>query len=94
MKPICVACRRFYRPLKNGVWFLEGMPKDNSAYPGTIEPEMWSPYKLWRGDLWRCEGCGHQTISGVAREPLREHYMPDFAEVVRRLEPILQVNDC
>ena len=32
MRPICVPCRRFYRPKKNGTYFLEGHP--------TEEPEV------------------------------------------------------
>jgi hypothetical protein len=94
LKPICVKCQRFYRPLKNGVWFLEGMPRFNGANPGLTEPESWVPYKLWRGDLWICHGCDHLCISGVAPHPLREHYMPDFASVVEQLQPIVQINDC
>jgi hypothetical protein len=65
MAPICVPCQRFYRPEKNGYTFLEGMPIAN-APPGKEYAHAWKPYKLWRGDLWKCEGCGHLTIAGVA----------------------------
>jgi hypothetical protein len=37
LKPICVKCQRFYRPSRNGVWFLEGMPTHNGAHPGKAE---------------------------------------------------------
>jgi len=94
LKPICVACRRFYRPHQNGVWFLEGMPAFNGAPPGLGAPDQWKPYKLWRGDLWKCHGCGHELISGVAFDPFSEHYMPHFKQEVEELKPILQVNDC
>ena len=94
MKPICVKCQRFYRPKKNGVWFIEAMPKVRCATPGNSTPEDWGPYKLWRGDLWQCQGCGHEAISGVAREPAREHYMPDFQEVVKEANPMVTINDC
>lgn len=33
VKPVCVACRRFLRPEKNGYSFVEGMPK------GTYSPK-------------------------------------------------------
>lgn len=56
MRPICVACRLFYRPLKNGVDF-------EHAPPG-------GPARLWNGDLWECKGCGAQLIVGIAREPI------------------------
>lgn len=101
LKPICVKCQRFYRAKKNGYRFIEGMPiaGNERPKPGTAEPGQWEPYKLWVGDLYECGGCGNQLVTGVAREPLAEHYMPDFAEkvaleVARRGEPLVQVNDC
>ena len=84
MKPICVRCKRFYSPEKNGTRFLEGMPVGAD----------WKPYKLWLGDKWRCRGCGNEIIVGVGMEPVSEHYKPDFAEKVEALQPELQVNDC
>jgi len=92
MKPICVPCQRFYRPKKNGVLLLEGMPIGQDVKPGTAEPEKWAPYKVWVGDLWECEGCGHETIAGVPSLPVTEHYQSDFkryAECVTH-----KVNDC
>jgi hypothetical protein len=92
MKPICVPCQRFYRPKKNGFPFIEGMPIDNLTPPGTAAPHEWKPYKLWMGDKWACEGCGHELVVGVG--PIAEHYQPDFAERVERYGIELQVNDC
>jgi len=89
MKPICVKCRRFYRPKKNGYRFTEGMPGYADA------PEKWRPYKIWIGDLHECPGCGHQLISGVGLNPVAEHYMDGFERA--RVEggfDQLQVNDC
>ena len=94
MKPICVKCQRFYRPKRNAVRFIEAMPNSNDAPSGTQAPEQWSPYKLWCGDLWECNGCGHQLISSVAFEPLGEHYQGDFAAKVERASPIVTINDC
>lgn len=97
MKPICVKCRRFYRCKKNGFKFIEGMPMGGTGLqplPGTAEPEYWTPYKLWAGDLWECEGCHHELVSGVARVPIAEHYQPDFIDRVNASGAILQVNDC
>ena len=71
------------------------MPKGNNARPGTEEPELWAPYKLWVGDLYECEGCGAKIVSGFGRAPIAEHYQPDFAEKVKDLgADQLQVNDC
>ena len=105
MAPICVPCQRFYRPEKNGFYFLEGMPIQPSVNihvaPGKSMEEYWKPYKLWCGDLWKCEGCGHLTIVGVAREPMNEHYMDHFKEHAEKyctkykdLPYPYQVNDC
>jgi hypothetical protein len=96
MKPICVPCARFYRPKKNGFYFLEGMPKgDARPQSGTAEPEKWKPYKLWVGDLWECQGCGATLISGVAGSPLAEHHQPDFITKTTNCNGWqFQVNDC
>lgn len=95
MKPICRPCQRFFRPKKNGFAFIEGMPVDNSAYPGTTEPEMWNPYKLWMGDLWVCEGCSAEIIVGTGHSPIAEHYQADFSDKVSAWSgDQFQVNDC
>lgn len=95
MKPICIPCQRFFRPAKNGFYFIEGMPTVNEAAPGNSEPEKWQPYKVWVGDVWECHGCGARIISGVGREPIAEHYQPDFPDRVSALgADQFQVNDC
>ena len=85
MKPICVPCQRFFRAKQNGYYFIEGMPREGRPEPGTSEAEKWTPYKVWVGDLWECQGCGATIVSGVGRGPLAEHYQPDFAETVQRV---------
>jgi hypothetical protein len=67
------------------------MPKDNNAYPGTAEPEMWKPYKVWIGDEWVCHGCGRLLIVGTGLQPVSEHYRPNFDEADASY---LTVNDC
>ena len=94
LRPICVRCQRFYRPKKNGFAFIEGMPTMNRSEPGTVEPHLWKPYKLWLGDKWECQGCGSEIVVGVGLRPVAEHYQPDFAERVACYSPSLQVNDC
>lgn len=95
MKPICVPCRRFFRCKKNSYDFIEAMPLGDRAVPGAAHPEQWTPYKVWSGDLYECEGCGAQIVSGVASQPLAEHYHTEFNEIVKRLgADQLQVNDC
>ncbi len=96
MKPICVPCQRFFRPKRNNFKFIESMPTGDTddALPGTATPERWKPYKLWNGDLWRCEGCGAEIVVGCAQVPLSEHYKPDFQKLIALYQPKLQVNDC
>jgi len=101
MKPVCVKCQCFYRPKRNGYVFLEMMPvgfEDTTAEDrrGTKMPHLWQPYKLWRGDLWACPECEHETVVGVAWEPISEHYKPDFEERVKSCggDKLLKVNDC
>ena len=95
MKPICVPCKRFFRPVKNGIEFTEGMPKEGSPLPGTAEPDKWQPYKLWQGDKWACPDCGSEVIVGTARQPFAEHYESDFSEIAAKTgADQLQINDC
>lgn len=94
LKPICVGCKRFYRMVKSGYYFIEGKPRENGALPGTLAPDKWSPYKLWAGDLWECKSCGHVLVSGVGIAPISEDYKSDFKQRVEDLRAELQVNDC
>ena len=107
LKPVCVACQCFYRPEKNGYMFMEGMPDKRGEYAemyggnirGKRHPEVWSPYKLWRGDLWKCPDCGHEIVVGFASRPSAEHYQPGFAKEVELAKEemgkdIVQINDC
>lgn len=72
---------------------MEGMP-DGIAPPGKDFAEHWHPYKLWRGDLWKCHGCGALIIVGVAPDPMSEHYQEDFKRIVEVYPPEVQINDC
>jgi len=94
MKPVCVGCQRFFKPKKTGTYFIEAMPIGDNAPAGVEHPELWTPYKLWAGDLYECEGCGAQTIVGVGRKPIAEHYQPGFKDAVQSYRARIQVNDC
>lgn len=94
LNPICVKCHRFYRAKKNGFYFVEGMPIGNRAEPGIENDAKWENYKLWSGDLWECQGCGHLLIEGVGNQPIAEHYQPDFVKWVASCKAYFRVNDC
>ena len=92
MKPACLKCQRLYRPKRSGVRVIEAMPVHADAKPGTEQPELWKPYKLWYADYWVCEGCSHELISGWATCAAAEHYQADFAEKAEG--SIVTINDC
>ncbi len=98
MKPICVNCQRFYRPETTGIAFIESYPHSPTpgyrVEPGTAEPENWKPYKLWSGDLWKCQGCGSEIIVGTGRDPISIHHAPDFAQRCKDEGAQITVNDC
>ena len=96
LKPVCVPCHRFFRIVKTGFYFVEGMPSPGEPYPvpGTSEPHRWNPYKIWSGDKWKCEGCGAEIVSGVGMHPIAEHYQTEFQATRARLNAEYQVNDC
>lgn len=94
LKPICVPCQRFFRMVKMGLYFVEGMPVGRIAAVGASHPEQWKPYKIWSGDKWKCQGCGAEIISGTGRDPIAEHYQPDFQATKEKLNADFQVNDC
>jgi hypothetical protein len=93
-KPVCVPCKRFFRPKRNGTAWIEGKPSYSGAPPGTEEEAAWSPYKLWNSDMWECQGCGAQIIVGHGQQPISQDYMADFADQVKDHGATLQVNDC
>jgi len=97
-RPVCVSCKCFYRPKKNGYIFIEGKP---DKYDGSIiateirgnrHPEMWSPYKVWRSDLYECPDCYHRILVGFAQQPSSQDYLPGFEEECKLAT--IQVNDC
>lgn len=93
LKPICVPCGLFFTPDKNGQVVEEGKPHGGSEkerYPG------WTSYKLWRGDQWKCRGCGATIIVGVASVNFAEHYQSDYELVRQRYggDDIPFVHDC
>jgi hypothetical protein len=91
-KPACVKCKRFYRPKKNGVRVNEQAPICNGALPGLTHPALWHPYKIWHADLWQCEGCGHELITGYGRHPEVERHHPEFALALQLVT--FEINDC
>jgi len=85
MKPICMTCKLFYRPHRNGVYFTEGMQRGGE----------WVPYKVWGGDLWKCKGCGHEIISGVGFSAVSEQHIDGFDKLRTSLgADRININDC
>lgn len=89
-KPICMTCKKFYRPKKNGVTIEEGMPVDR----GKLLARKWVPYKLWRGDLMECPSCHHQIVHGFGYQPLAEHYQKNYDRIKAAEGVIAFIEDC
>jgi acetone carboxylase gamma subunit len=85
---ICVPCKKIYRPKRNGVYLEEMMPSGDAYGPA------WMPYKLWVSDMLECPGCGHRVLAGIPFLPIREHFMPDYEETKKLLQPEFQIEDC
>jgi hypothetical protein len=82
---------------KSGYYFTEMMPTpgDDPATPGIFRPERWTPYKVWAGDLWTCPDCGAAVVVGTGRNPISEHYMPEFPATREATNAAqLEVKDC
>ena len=97
MKPICVPCQRFFKPERTGTDVLEQMPDGAvpKAMPGTTDAHRWSPYKLWKGDLWKCPSCEATIVVGVGINPIAEHFEPGFAKELEHVKNgLVTVNDC
>lgn len=97
-KPVCIKCKRFYRVKRNGMPWVECMPRPHDASAtlrrGVGADNQWEPYKLWQSDLWICEGCGHELLVGHGQAPMSEHYMPGFDTECHRSGVHIYVNDC
>ena len=89
-RPVCVKCKLFYRPKKNGVRWEEQLPVnlDRTKYPIATE---WKPYKVWDSDLWECRGCGTEIIVGHGQTAIMEHFEGGYPGSI---ELLLSVEDC
>ena len=63
-RPVCVPCAREMRCKKNDYLVSDREP---ACY-------------VWAGDMFECEGCGHQVVVGWAKEPVRWGHEDGFAE--------------
>lgn len=96
LKPVCMKCHRFFKPHKTGFWFTEGMPiGPDQVEPGVEHAHKWRPYKVWQGDIYKCDGCQTTIITGCAQQPIRVQHQSDFAAIRRGCNADqFQVNDC
>lgn len=68
LKPICIKCHFFMRPVRNGIYVLEMAGE--------------TPYKLWAADILGCPVCGRTIVTGFAQEPTAEHFEKRMYEVI------------
>jgi len=94
-KPVCLKCACYFRPHRNGVYYVEMKPKaGHNPARGRKEPEGWEPYKVWQADLWQCPECKSLMICGSGRNPVTVSHMDNFSKWVSDPSVILLVNDC
>ena len=72
---VLCGCGRFMRCLKNSVT-VEELHSDGT------------PYRLWDADLYTCEDCAAEVITGFAKAPLVEAWQRDYATQRDRLDPV------
>lgn len=68
-KMVCANCERQLKIEKSGVFVIETFLDDQ-------------PYKIWNADLWKCDSCKTEIVSGFGHGSLSEHYMDNFDEVL------------
>ena len=64
--PTCVQCQVGFDRIKSGIFLVE-MFNDPPR-----------PYKVWHADLWECQKCEEQIVSGYGQGPLSEHFQEHF----------------
>jgi hypothetical protein len=74
---VLCGCGRFMRPKQNSVT-VEELLEDGR------------PYKLWDADLYYCEDCDTEVITGFGRTPITEHFQRNYAATRARLAPIYE----
>lgn len=72
---VLCGCGRFMHVKRNSVT-VEELREDGA------------PYQLWDADLYACDACGVEVISGFGMLPLAEDWQPTYAHVRALLAPI------
>lgn len=67
MKPVCVKCHLEMKIKKTGARVEQMM-------------NMNAPYRLWSVDTFACPLCENEVAVNFAKEPISEHYKPDYAK--------------
>ena len=78
---VLCGCGRFMRVKENNVT-VEELLEDGR------------PYKLWYADLWACEECGTEIITGFGQRPRAESWQEEYAEERARFAPIYPGRCC
>lgn len=95
MMIVCMQCKKFFHPLKNGVYVEEGKPGFGKNYRTETG---WSSYKLWAADLVHCRECETEIVTGFASRPIAEHFKPDYNEIrdalLERDKLMVFIEDC
>jgi len=72
MKMVCAECNFELSTEQNGIF--------------VIEMADFGPYKIYSADLYKCAGCGKETVAGFATNPYSEHFEDGFQNVLERVK--------
>lgn len=76
MKPICTACEQVYRCHKSGINVIEVIGAEQR------------PYKLWKADLYKCPGCGHEIVTAFGMGPFKTDWDEGFEATVEKVKAL------
>ena len=68
---VCAKCCVELRPEENGVT--------------AVEMASFGPVAVYMADLWKCPGCGAETILGFGAKPIVQHFEPAFEDTLAKL---------
>jgi len=79
--PVCVRCQVEFRQIRSGVAVI-----DMFSQPPR-------PYQIWMADLFECPVCKARIVSGFGRNPLAQHFEPNFAQWLQEAGEGFQVRN-
>ncbi len=58
--------------------------REQSVYVVEMFNQPPEPYNVWCADLWTCDVCKSEIVSGFASRPIKEHFEDGFTDWLER----------